>query len=892
SRQIAIYRRLKIACSEGKMREVGPDQINHVNEVVLVDKKPGEPLGNVEQMPDVAIRKRFRVTVDCRRLNSMKLAVVPGGGEPGQCQYWWANDRDLSDSVPSPFATQSQQNALSILLSWPLCYRKVYFKVDLEDAFSSVLLPEGMLSYFTVRAYDSEGGLHYFQPLCLVQGWRFSPIIFTRCMDHYLREVRREAALVNLDIKIEHFQDDVLGGASCEQDAISGRRLVTTVGRRHHFIVSEEKSEVGVRVTFCGLICQGLEVSPVIKDKYGLSEPAVAQSMKEYNGLADDQSRRKWIRSWAGRFQWLRRWLPYGSHGTLYQLYKLTSSPSPTAVEHVTSLCRNYFSGLLSLYVIGGSSKTPILGSCLIVDTNKDAWSCMLLQIFSVPKDEAGEIGTDGPKWLRELDSLTKEVCHGLGLVLPPDREAVMLPLAIDGCALSPLEVKRSSTVKERRGMIRAVVRNLALITTPLAVDSDNKNSSAWWNEVELDYADSEEEYRGLLLYQRTVWLTIWSCREGCVSFIDALARGITTDTSVEDRGVHIGRDPLQELIAHVTELGQDDQVRATSDDEEQQNAVGFVIAPCLISLDLDLEKLKADQKVCPACESFKNQPVFLDIDGVLYREQCFDEYGRLQRQLVIPSTWIDWVVREGHKRTHASGRQLKSWLQRWCWFSKMGTKCRWAKSVCPTCQRVDSDGRIEVNFSTRLPDSKILKPWYRVGVDGVVVKRGYLFLTAIDTFSGFTDFTIINSTDACSFIRGLSLLFVRNGFPYEVQSDGEFGSKEVQEWAKSAGIRWVLGPANHGQTGGFYERRHRCLLECLRRWLADVPSVDWSDELLLENVKWMVNHTELGESQLTPMMVMWGRLCELPCMRSAVKSGDGSTDDSVTISDPELYDL
>ncbi|KAF4758315.1 hypothetical protein FOZ63_024631, partial [Perkinsus olseni] len=112
--------------------------------VVLVDKKPGEPLGNVEQMPDGAIRKRFRVTVDCRRLNSMKLAVVPGG-----------------DSVPSPFTTQSQQNALSILLSWPLCYRKVYFKVDLEDAFSSVLLPEGMLSYFTVRTYDSEGGLHY-----------------------------------------------------------------------------------------------------------------------------------------------------------------------------------------------------------------------------------------------------------------------------------------------------------------------------------------------------------------------------------------------------------------------------------------------------------------------------------------------------------------------------------------------------------------------------------------------------------------------------------------------------------------------------------------------------------------------------------------------------------
>ncbi|EER18871.1 gag/pol/env polyprotein, putative [Perkinsus marinus ATCC 50983] len=886
SRQIAIYRRLKIACGEGKMREVGPDQINHVNEVVLVDKKPGEPLGNVEHMTDPVIRKRFRVTVDCRRLNSMKLAMVPGS-DAHQQRYWWANDRDVSDTVPSSFTTQSQQNALSILLSWPLSYRKVYFKVDLEDAFSSVLLPEGMLSYFTVRAYDGEGNLHYFQPLCLVQGWRYSPIIFTRCMDHYLREVRSEAARLDLDFKIEHFQDDVLGGASCKEDAVSGRSLVTSVGRRHHFIVSEEKSEIGVRVTFCGLICQGLEVSPVVKDAAGLSESAVARSLKEYDALIDDEAKRKWIRSWAGRFQWLRRWLPYGSHGVLHKLHKLTSSPSSIAIEHVTKLCRNYFSGLLSLYVVGGSTNTPILGSCLIVDTNKEAWSCMLLQIFSVPKDEVGEIGQDGPWWLSELDDLTKEVCHGLGLLLPYDRDAVMLPLAVDGCILTPSEIKRSSTVKERRGMIRAVTRNLALITTPLAVVCDNKNSSAWWNEIELDYADSEEEYRGLLLYQRTVWVTLWSSRQGCVSYIDALARGVNEDNRLEDRDIHIVQDPLQELISRVGECDQADMLRMVSDDEEQHNAVGFVIAPCLIDIDFDFEKLKADQRICPACESFKSQTGFTMVDGILYREQRFDEVGRIQRQLVIPSTWINWVVSESHKRTHASGRQLKSWLQRWCWFSKMGTKCRWAKSVCPTCQRVDSDGRIEVPYSTRLPDAKALKPWYRVGVDGVVVKRGCLFLTVTDAFSGYMDFTIIDSTDAATFIRGLSIIFVRNGFPREVQSDGEFGSKEVQDWAKAAGIRWILGPANHGQTGGFYERRHRCLLECLRRWLADLPSVEWADELLLQNVKWMINHTELGESQLTPMMIMWGRICELPCMRSG-----SIADDSSSVSDPELYDL
>lgn len=58
-------------------------------------------------------------------------------------------------------------------------------------------------------------------------------------------------------------------------------------------------------ITFCGLIFQGLEVSPVIKGTAGLSEPAVARILEEYDALIDNEAKRKWIRSWAGLFQWL-----------------------------------------------------------------------------------------------------------------------------------------------------------------------------------------------------------------------------------------------------------------------------------------------------------------------------------------------------------------------------------------------------------------------------------------------------------------------------------------------------------------------------------------------------------------------------------------------------------
>ncbi|EER05865.1 dynein heavy chain, putative [Perkinsus marinus ATCC 50983] len=43
------------------------------------------------------------------------------------------------------------------------------------------------------------------------------------------------------------------------------------------------------------------------------------------------------------------------------------------------------------------------------------------------------------------------------------------------------------------------------------------------------------------------------------------------------------------------------DMLRMVSDDEEQHDAVGFVIAPCLIDINFDLEKLKTDQRICPA---------------------------------------------------------------------------------------------------------------------------------------------------------------------------------------------------------------------------------------------------------------------------------------------------
>ncbi|EEQ99596.1 hypothetical protein Pmar_PMAR028751 [Perkinsus marinus ATCC 50983] len=89
--------------------------------------------------------------------------------------------------------------------------------------------------------------------------------------------------------------------------------------------------------------------------------------------------------------------------------------------------------------------------------------------------------------------------------------------------------------------------------------------------------------------------------------------------------------------------------------------------------------------------------------------------------------------------------------------------------------------------------------------------------------------------------------------------------------------ISWNIHPSDHLEVRGYYERRHRIILEALRKFVLSVGGSDWYDELVLEQVKWLVNHGEIGQSGICPALLFYGRTLPVPCMKGA--------DDSLVLS-------
>ncbi|KAF4646482.1 hypothetical protein FOL47_006152, partial [Perkinsus chesapeaki] len=108
SKKAIIDRWISIASKLGRFEEVGPQKQLFISEVVLVHKTN---IGAVEStapilvlwtnsvdpdsLTDQDIRKHFRVTLDLRKVNSLKLYEQANG------EYVWLADSDVGKATPT-----------------------------------------------------------------------------------------------------------------------------------------------------------------------------------------------------------------------------------------------------------------------------------------------------------------------------------------------------------------------------------------------------------------------------------------------------------------------------------------------------------------------------------------------------------------------------------------------------------------------------------------------------------------------------------------------------------------------------------------------------------------------------------------------------------------------
>ncbi|EER05703.1 gag/pol/env polyprotein, putative [Perkinsus marinus ATCC 50983] len=854
SKEIAIHRRILIAAREGKFAPIDVASATVINEVVLVDKGSSSGDGSsvipIYDMTDDEIKKRFRVTLDCRRLNCMRLVKKPDS--PGE--YMWVLPTEMAETWKlESSVTQSQTNAFLTLREWPGHLRRFYFKLDLSDAFSAVRTAKDLWPLFCCKTYDEFGQEHVWCCTVIVQGFRYSPILFSRVVSDVLEAARAECKRLGYDVKLTHFQDDILGGGSSLTVVSKVKELVERLFVERGFQVAPHKCQLGDEVVFCGLKCLRGEVRP--SERKVLTTAIVNASCADFERITDVEEKKKWIRSWSGKFQWLSR------------LHKV-SPDGNEAFSLVREIADYYFSGLACLYVFGHS------------DTFK---------LVAIPRWEMRSLGATAMGWMAELENVIPRVTDLLHISICGDEVLMLLPLCLDGGSLSNNDMKKSSTFRERKAQLMSLHRFLPLCMEPVIMVGDNMNSvgDRHWHSLETNHCADEYEMNMVMEYQRSVVGTLWVNRSSCISLVDAMARisKEEADTLECDRqdGLVVTLNPLSCMLATINDLD-DESICVIDDDVESWNDI--VVEPFVCPKFCDLDEVRRQQLTCPEVVALKGQSGFLsDPDGTVYRVQRFSPTGTLVKQLLLPKSCRRHLVEQAHADTHANGRQLKFFLQSWAWFPKLGNLCRAVAQACPTCQLTASQaGREFAPHGTRRPTSDTPTAWLRVGVDVVHMGGGGKLLTATCWYTSFCDFEPIPDTKASSFIRGLCILFMRCGWPRCVFSDGEFNSQEVQSWSKEVGISWTIHAANHPQSGGFYERRHRMIVEAMRKFTLASGSL-WSDELILAQVKWLVNHSEIGESGICPALLFYGRVLPVPCMRGV--------DDDITIEQPQsLCDL
>ncbi|KAF4650984.1 hypothetical protein FOL47_000736, partial [Perkinsus chesapeaki] len=93
---------------------------------------------------------------------------------------------------------------------------------------------------------------------------------------------------------------------------------------------------------------------------------------------------------------------------------------------------------------------------------------------------------------------------------------------------------------------------------------------------------------------------------------------------------------------------------------------------------------------------------------------------------------------------------------------------------------KVDDTNRVKVPHGTRSPD-RHMAPWRKIGIDVLHVGQG-------------VDFEVVTDQLHNSYLKALTTICLRNGFPLYVRSDNEFRSKEIADWsARNGGVRFSL---------------------------------------------------------------------------------------------------
>ena len=513
-----IHCKLMQMVKQGKVVECQSRDAHMIHEVVLVDKLVQKRLPRIDPGTDPELLRRYRITLDLRCANDLKLIQTEGGGcalVPNK----FANN--ITNKTLDNSDRQHQTNAVDIIKQLPHGLT-IFAKLDLDDAFSSVLLPPNLRSMFCYMCVTPQGA-KFFQWNCLVQGWKYSPLFFTIAVQFVLDQCEQ---LIPEHTYIRHYQDDILIAGYDLSKVNIAMNVVMKKLNYFGFSVNEQKTKVSDHTVFCGYKLTSSGMTPFPKTP--VTNAFADSAWLTFENARSSETRLSLLRQWSGRFNYYLGFLPPEQLKNLRFIYNCTSllMRDPLLMDAATTKSlSDSFKGICS-FIANGSIPTFPCGyindtilTIIVTDANADSYAGILFRLCRVQT----KVNDDEMPEIRSLlEAIKNQISFDADV-----SELLLLPVRIIGGEFTQSEMKQSSTYRERLCQMRCVDQFYTIIYGRCILVSDNQNTGRNWHHLDetLTYGSNLVPWMKL---QSCVSDTIWVPRgNSIVTLADFIARSI-----------------------------------------------------------------------------------------------------------------------------------------------------------------------------------------------------------------------------------------------------------------------------------------------------------------------------------------------------------------------------
>ena len=886
--------RLRELMERGVCERTSLKNLVFTSQLCLVDKRQKGTKPTVWDPENPNLHSDIRVVMNSAAANKMILHRDNSGN------VFLSSPSEIHDEIKTQYTEMYQTTAIESLRLIPAKPKMLYAKVDLKNGYESVEIHEGLRRFFGAEVFDEiDKQWMYYQWKTVVQGNKWSSLYFRlavhEVISEVLKDVRIQSYICEGDIVYFFLQDDIgMGGSNFDNCSRALTVLLEYLAR--YSLKSNPKKLVYPcdSITFCGYTVSSKGIVPT-PTRTPVTEAFAEEAWLKFCNLKTQRKTLHWLKSIAGTFQFFTGFLIADQYVCLRQFYDLISTlqkdakllPTKEEKEVIKKALfdlADYVVNKLPALTLSNFPYEDIVCSFIIVDANADAWSGILFRMVKLNEEPYECAIQDLDLFQPVIEALRKE-----NKVVIPER-FMLVPAQLTGDAWhDPVDMRRSSTMRERISQFEVIERMIPLLKGPVFVVSDCSN--AGW-----DPKDFTEQLTGTLIpkwqrYNQEVTGTIWLPRDSLPSVVDCIARIYAQQHRSQMDNDFVGnKDDIESTKDRLMVTDQQpvvhDQATAGTILRQPEQYIDAIKNDIMLGYREDDNSLYKKVKMkdvylfltnglTQASDQLRNLAKRFHVrDELLYftmnsRERIYIPRGlstnvfyelpnSIQMRLAILH-----IAHTSHGVHVGTDRMQQRLFQRY-WWPNQHADCVQFIASCPICAKMKARHITTGGTLGTMTDqaSEIFEVWMVDHAGPFVVNgvKAYVLLV-ICCFSRFLIPIFVPDLSAKSYCEALIYHVILDyGIPRRIHSDlgSAFTAEISHQMGQEIGINMTHGLAYHPRGQGLVEKAVDEVKTSLRTCLAQRP--DLSFLKALKTIQAVHNQSEHRALKVSPFQVVYGR--------------------------------